>query len=725
MTSKSLFFKRFKQDFEQRIWLPVIFFLVGFVCLEFPLISGLDRYRRNTNVTPERITEYLMDDFFSPGSFFFWVSIAIAVIGAMSGYAYMHSAKKLDVYHSIPIKRRSLFIQQYVYGLVYYLVPTLLHVLICLGICKAKNALEPVVVIQALWFLLTQFLMFWMMYSIVIFAVCLTGNNVITLLMTALLSFLSMIVALLRSALMQSFFVTYYETEIFWNFPAFSPGHLLCKLFYNMLDGYGDFYAYASQVDMYVKMAVLALVYSGIALWLYGRRPTEAAGKTMAFPITEPIVKTIVVIPISIATGYLFEALFTYNNMYGWFMFGCAFGFVISCPLMEAIFCKDIKALFRRPLQIVFNAVFLVVLVMVFRMDLFNYDSYLPKESEVESYAISLNCRDAVYAPGEYFHTLNDMEIRGNESARKLIEKGVEITRPVRSMNGNRIVGDAYYTSMIVKYRLKNGKEVCRNYILDLNNEETLKLLEDTVNDPQYKKGIYPVLNEDLGVRYGGAILEYITGEETIPLSEEQMQKFLATYREELLAVTFEEMTTQEPVALMELALQEENEGYVDPEVTMMETVQIADAKYSAELIYYGTEGAYRIYPSCEKTLALLEEYGANIMVQIPVEYVTRLEVEENNPWGYDDNGVEAEWQEPVTVEYTMENGDEFKIAEIIPTLSDYRFVPEYAADEGQIPSVNVYITISRDGYEREEYFRMKQGMMPEFVTEDLKKAAQ
>ena len=67
MTSKNLFFKRFKQDAEQRIWLPVILFLIAFLFMEIALVAEFEWLKtRNDYVT--KALDYLTNDFFTPYS---------------------------------------------------------------------------------------------------------------------------------------------------------------------------------------------------------------------------------------------------------------------------------------------------------------------------------------------------------------------------------------------------------------------------------------------------------------------------------------------------------------------------------------------------------------------------------------------------------------------------------------------------------------------------------
>jgi len=176
-------------------------------------------------------------------------------------------------------------------------------------------------------------------------------------------------------------------------------------------------------------------------------------------------------------------------------------------------------------------------------------------------------------------------------------------------------------------------------------------------------------------------------------------------------------------VALMDLAMLDEDRKYGYWE-TVAVSVELLpdDAKYYKDLVYNGTEGTYRIYPSFTKTIALLEEYGARMITEIPLEDVLSITVEDTFLEEFDENGM---WDKYVSVEYTKENGDESKMAELLPGLTDYRFYPEFQSDEPVMPSIDVNVIILRDETEHHENFRVKLGMMPEFVKEDLKKAAQ
>lgn len=707
-----------KQDLEQRIWLPVVFFIIGFLVTELPLISQLNAWQDRADFA-ERAHQYLMGNFFTPNVMITVIVACVAVVSALSGFIYMHSAKKLDVYHSIPIKREMLFLQQYVYGVLYYVIPMLVHVVLCIAICAANGALGMAVLGQALGFYLVELLIYLACYSVVIVAVCLTGNLVISVLGSAILLVYSLLLVLLKSGLMNTFFETYYGSDAYalTSIPAFSPVHLICNMIMDMSEGSVEYLVYTNHVGFYGKLIFAAVVYTLFALFLYKKRPTEVAGKTMAFPITEPIVKTMVVFPTAIVSGYLFTGIISNNGDFVWFLFGCIFGFVIICPLMEIIFRKDMKAVFSHPLQIAFNGVCVIGAVLILQFDLLGYDSYVPDEDKVESYAIDFGALDSIYSGygDTYDYRFENMTITDNESTRKLLEHAAEFTRPLRrgELEAETEAGKVYSSYLEVKYNLKNGKSVYRSYLVNLADEQVMQWVADTYNDMQHKLGVYPVLSENREENYIGVLLECAYASEKIPLSEEKMQRFVDAYRRELTNLSFEEMHEQYPVAKLSFALREPEEEVTYPVVAEQSAAYYTESNFK----YYAEEHGYMIYPSFTQTLALLEEYGAELVSEIPAEDVIEIKITDYSREANDNDGLNTK---VVEVNYNAENGQLAEIGEIIPTLVDNQFLNRFKTSGTIEDYMEVYVTYIYDDMEMRNYMNFKKGEVPGFVLEDI-----
>lgn len=734
MTSKNLFFKRMKQDLEQRIWLPVIFFIVGFLTLEISLISTIERWQTKVDFT-DRMTRYLMNTFFGMDNAFTIVPVCVAVVSGISGFAYMHSAKKLDVYHSIPVKRERLFVQQYVYGIIYYIVPLVLHILICYGICASNGVGGMQVAGQAFGFFCVQLLIYLACYAVVVLAVVLTGNLVISALGSVVLLFYSLILAAMKYELMYKFFVTYYSTGDSYDFPAFSPVHLIMNVANNMNQSESVYLNYMEFWGDYGKLILMAVVYTVIALILYRKRPTEAAGTSMAFPVTEPVVKTMVVFPVSIFSGYLFQNITANDNEFAWYVFGCIFGFLICCPLMEVIYRKDVKAVLRHPLQLVFNGACVILCIVIFRYDVFGYDTYVPAEDKVESYAVYFSEMPNVNAM--YSNTIDNvfdnMTITDNPSTRALIEHGAKITRPLEmGEKVDSVASDERYgiANITVKFNLKNGETSYRRYQIHLADAQVLGWMEDTVDSVEYKLGAYPVLTYGEEENCVGLILDYAYANEELALSPEQVQRFMETYERELMNLKLDEILNDVAVARLGFAFaRAENQtvygmsvNSYGPEYVVVEETKPSVYGGTNRLYYDFEESGYRIYPSFTQTLALLEEFGAEVKDEISAEDIRTITVNDYNREWQGEDGV---YHHEVILEYTPDADGMDKIETLLENIVPNRMSSNLYSRVHVEENIDVNINYYHNGMDDYVSARFKKDQIPTFVLEAIEKAAQ
>ena len=392
MTSKNLFFKLIWQDFKKRIWCPILIFLVYFLGMELRLLNYFDRMERYPSNYNYTIRHYLANEFFSPAQNYTvtYLTIIVGVVCALSGYAYLHSKKQLDTYHSMPVKREALFLSRHVSGFLMFLVPVIMHIFICLMIGVARGAFSGHGVVNAFGFFGVQILCFLLLYSITIISVCLTGNMIISILGCCVLAGYSSIIAYVGHFLYNKFFHTYLSSSSEQTM-AFSPIGMILKLHW-YAEEYQEMnsgFSYRCILPYSLVILLVIVVFTLVGVWLYKIRATEAAGKPIAFAITEPFIKTIVVIPVSIYSGLLIQE-FANTNSFGWFIFGIIFGFLVIALVMESIFRLDIKCAFHHWKQLIFNGACLILIVVVFKYDVLGYNTYVPSEKELSGCAVSI-----------------------------------------------------------------------------------------------------------------------------------------------------------------------------------------------------------------------------------------------------------------------------------------------------------------------------------------------
>ena len=134
MTSRSLFFKLMKEDFKARLWAFAIRCLGFFFSVIVATAMMISIYSRRTYTTldyRERIST-IVDSFkgyIGTGNpLFAFGFLVLALIMAMSGFAYLYSKKKVDLFHSLPVKREMLYFVKTVNGILIVLVPYIVSV---------------------------------------------------------------------------------------------------------------------------------------------------------------------------------------------------------------------------------------------------------------------------------------------------------------------------------------------------------------------------------------------------------------------------------------------------------------------------------------------------------------------------------------------------------------------------------------------------------------------
>lgn len=115
MTSKISFAKLLREDMKRRSWLlalcTVAFFLLGPVICLMNLESQFRRVRLDMGqYTLKDVKEWFLGFVgFNNGLLMAAVCIC-AVLCAVTGYQYLHSRTKVDLFHSIPVKREKFFL---------------------------------------------------------------------------------------------------------------------------------------------------------------------------------------------------------------------------------------------------------------------------------------------------------------------------------------------------------------------------------------------------------------------------------------------------------------------------------------------------------------------------------------------------------------------------------------------------------------------------------------
>jgi len=755
-----------KEDLKRRLWAVGLSFLVFF--LEMPVaaamcISSLMRdYRRwvengvmfSNGMTAEtKLADglrNLMEGLLGLGNAFtVFVMVMAALVLALTGFMYLHSKKQMDFYHSIPVRREVIFAVKYLNG---FLIPAAMYLLnMILAFCVfAANGVSLSLMFDVgfvtFFVHMTGFLL---CYGLMTIAVMLTGNFFISILGgIVLFSYVPAILGLL-------------EGLIYMFFPTANM----------RLSRIGSYMIHGSPIPYYVSLVgegadlkleqygaimgrtgaafLVVLVLTAVALFLYKFRPSESAGKAMAFKITRAPIKFLLVVPITICMTVLF-----WNIYYSipWAVFGFLFGLLITHGIIEIIYHFEFRKLFANPVHIGICAVLSLAVIGVFRYDLIGYDSFLPSEEKFLSasvYGGSLRSWNDYGLPfkrddesgygwsymdsGDY--AAGNMEITDYALVKELAEAGIANAKRERELRFTGDEADAeqgYWTSMEVGYRLKSGKMVFRNY--NVNITALRDAFERLYVNEEYKRGSYPVLSYEA---------DNITGIyesrdykiQRVSSDKETVKQILDTYKEELTALTLAERGEEAPVTSLRFLTVAEQEYLHN--ISVSKTPNFTGEFNLGDMTQVNF---FPVYPSFTKTIALLEDAGIEIFEKVPVDDVERIEIRSDYFDYYNDEDFEGIVHEAAAYSYDVDaksaGGDrvitikndgspeaEKKIQEILDAvvLVDMANLNGLQSRE-QGFSISVYrrsVNAGKDPAEEEaSRYLFKADMVPQFVAD-------
>ncbi len=707
MISKNLFFKLQKEDLKRRIWTIALSTLVFFLLLTVVLAIRLGNY--STYLTKEEIIRFIVRLIGTQYEIVSVITITGAVICGLSGFFYLHSRKKVDLYHSIPVRREVLFAVSYLNGLLIYLVPYIVNIILCFIILQVNHYMNIEMFVTALSAVGINLLFYCLIYTLVIIAVMLTGNIIISCLGTAVFFLYGPVLMGIKEMYYLDFYNTYVginaESSIY---KFLSPigsyfdrasrvgagiypeaASRISGIFY--LSAAGTDYAESLSASI-LKTVLATVALLAFSVFLYKKRPSEAAGRAMAFPVSKPVIKFLLAIPATLGGGIVFREIAA-QGLTGWFIFGLIFTFIISYGIIEIIYNFDIRSVFNHKIHMLICAVVLAGIVCIFQFDLFQYDVYIPDKNKIESMSVYISGLDSrldymeqdsqsddFRYIGDDIYQLKNMKLTDIGTAYALAGLGIEHVK-------SGVQPEDYY-DYEVKYTLKGGRVIYRRYNLTL--EESDSLLKDIFASEEFKKGHYPIYKWDAGMLSGVSCYNMLE-EKEFSLDENAKKELLEIYREELGKLTLDEVTAGQPVTTIVFRLKEDNP---------------AD---------------YYVYPQFSNTIAFLKEHGFDPSVQAGVQDVKSISIsnyqstrDKSNSY-HSEYAIEEDYPDATYVEKE-------EIEAILPNLIESDYCWNYNSILKREDDLEVNLVLRKDEYGNEEshiyYFR--EGSIPDFVKEDV-----
>lgn len=633
MTSRISFSKMIRNDIKRRVWLFAILLLVFIITGPISLLIMAENLKTYT---------YGQEFYNSMAAFFnlnylrdLPILFFSGVIVGLSGFSYVFSKRKVDLYHSLPIKREKLFIAQYASGLIMYVVALLVKFISCIIISVAGGYLTKTAVTNIMSSYTGELIHFLFIYNVMILAVMLTGSLLASVLGFIAANAVYPVYSFCISYLMGYCYVTKADaTALVEKVPYFSPFASVATYMMTQNDSGAKASALVIHNIFVFIIAVLCIIG---AYYLYKIRRSESALRTIAFDISKPIIRIPIVILGGIVGGT--AVLVSANKfMTSWVWIGIIVGVVTTHALCEASFNNDYKSAFKNWKQLMICLVATVGIFGIIFVDLFGYDKYIPNRNKIEAatvvlpldYDISYNEIKEVNGSGQvviYYSDRDEYMYKRAFTNPEIIDVvyafsklGVQYVDDMKENRKNNNAGhnevyehspdelrtlspsDLYILDEEAKgsdtleykvyFKLASGKEVKRVYYVDKN--EAKKLFKAIYDKKEFKRAHYDIYDAYEKDIFTNVEVYDAFSERQVQLSGDEGKELLSIYLDELENAKFEDIC-EIPIASI-------------------------SPKYLSIWNYQEGLGGYYIYPSFKKTLSYMKNLGTNMdnMVSIP-----------------------------------------------------------------------------------------------------------
>ena len=346
MKSKIYSSRYMKVTSKGLVWIPA-FVTIGFL-LAFPVAElimlgnwfGMEYTAREINA--------LYVNLWQNG--FMITGLAVAALAALfngiSQFWYLYSLRKIDFYHSLPVKRNRMFWYKTLQSLLYFLVPYLVmeFFAICIGAMRGFFSLH----LMKLAFLMMVFhlMLYLLMYFSVVLVICITGH----LLMGALLLVAAVAYGPVLSVLLDLYEMAFYYTRsessygfVKWLKEMASP----FTISYTFVKKYAE----GNYGGILIAVILVTAALGGLGYYAFVHRRSERTGMAFVFPWIGTVVKFLIVVPGGLGIGFIFYMLSSDSSRTIWWIFGLILGTLLAGGIMEIIYYRDFRRFFSHKIQ--------------------------------------------------------------------------------------------------------------------------------------------------------------------------------------------------------------------------------------------------------------------------------------------------------------------------------------------------------------------------------------
>lgn len=347
MKSKIYSSEYMKSSSKGQRWIPafaMIAFLLAFPVAELILMGKWNERSYTQSQLSYLYSSLWSSDFLTMGAA---VAAVTAFLAAVSGFWYLYSPRKVDFYHSLPVKRSALFLHRVLLAVLYYLVPYVImeFAAVCIGAARGYYSLS--IMKKALILLVLHLLMYLLVYFSTVLVIACTGTMLMGALAWAGLFTYSIVLAVMLQLSGHLFFDTWYEGSYGILAAVRNLGSPLMVIV-SFIDRYSS-----GSFGKQLLILILTLFIMAALSWMaFCRRRSENTGKALVYTWMEPVLSALLTIPSGLGIGLIFYMIPEDSSKTAWWIFGMILGTILVHGILEVIYEMDFRRFFRRKVQL-------------------------------------------------------------------------------------------------------------------------------------------------------------------------------------------------------------------------------------------------------------------------------------------------------------------------------------------------------------------------------------
>ncbi|MBO4899785.1 MAG: hypothetical protein J5509_05805 [Lachnospiraceae bacterium] len=486
------------------------------------------------------------------------VTLVLAVFIGAYGFSYLHSMKRVDFYHSLPVTAEKRFRSIYLNTCSFYFLGIIVALAVSLIFGVPAGHPGPAAFARAGMALVLTVLFFLAILNITVYAFTISGNTIIALLIDIVLIF----------------YIDLWERviELTCDFAAHSSFFATKRPDISVIDIYlGAMYpTVRSDVSLSVSAGFFGKACIKLFIWTlitfimcrrkYLSRPAEAVRSLVAFYSSHMLIKLMVVVPVALLMGNsTYDSFYEYKNVMQ--IISMILTAIVVSILVEILFSRSISIAVKKWGSIIFALFVIFAIFGIMRGVEKKYNAYVPAEDELESYAI-FNPLDSYY----YGFNLNfdeDGHVYDYLDAADYVKENMILTdtEAILGLAGKSVETD-YHDMMSplplqVHYRLKNGTVRNRLIWIEMENVSNRKMLNRMIGPAYYKEGIWQAFLNDVPEDANVTSIDYhdLIGDEYKHVGEgrETADDLINVWRDAMTMYDYDHVRYKEVVAEIEV----------------------------------------------------------------------------------------------------------------------------------------------------------------------------